>query len=124
MDTVTIEKEVSKRDNFVGIRNLGSTCYMNAILQQFFVIKEFRELIFSLKCDPMLEPTEVKDRKIIDDFLYQLQKLYAHLHLSQKKYYDPVEFCLTMKNPQTGEPINTAIQEDAHEFLNTLFQKL
>ena len=124
IDTINVSKQAFKRENFVGIKNLGSTCYMNSILQQFFVIKDFRELVFSLRYDPTLVETEVNQKKIIDDFLYQLQKLYAHLYLSHKKSYDPLEFCLTLKNPQTGKPINTAIQEDAHEFLNTLFQKL
>lgn len=70
------------------------------------------------------EPTEVFDRIIVDDFIFQLQKMYAHLSLSQKKFYDPTEFCLATKNPLTGHPINIAIQEDAHEFLNTLIDKV
>lgn len=47
----TLIKEVKPTDkyqikqNFVGIKNLGSTCYMNSILQQFFTIKDFKEII-------------------------------------------------------------------------------
>ena len=33
------KKEMQKREHFVGIKNLGSICYMNSILQQFFVIE-------------------------------------------------------------------------------------
>jgi hypothetical protein len=49
--------------------------------------------------------------------------MYANLHLSQKQYYDPTKFCLAMKDFQ-GNPIKTFIQEDAHEFLNTTFDKI
>ena len=49
--------------------------------------------------------------------------MYANLRLSQKQYYDPTKFCLAIKDNQ-GKPINTFIQEDAHEFLNTTFDKM
>jgi hypothetical protein len=49
--------------------------------------------------------------------------MYVHLEHSQKQYYDPTSFCLAVKDFQ-GKPINTHIQEDAHEFLNTAFDKL
>ncbi len=32
---------------FVGIRNLGATCYMNSLLQQFFLTKVFRYCLLS-----------------------------------------------------------------------------
>ena len=44
-----IGKEARPRNKFVGIRNLGCICYMNSILQQFFMIKQFHSLIMSLK---------------------------------------------------------------------------
>ena len=52
-----------------------------------------------------------------------MQKMYVHLEHSQKQYYDPTTFCLAVKDFQ-GKPINTNIQEDAHEFLNTAFDKI
>ena len=94
---------------------------MNSILQQFFMIKQFHSLIMSLK--PKSQQSEINGVQIVDDFLYQLQKLYVHLEWSQKQYYDPSIFCLAVKDFQ-GRPINTAIQEDAHEFLNTAFDKI
>ena len=52
---------------------------------------------------------EVNGIKIVDDFLYQLQLMYVHLESSQKQYYDPTNFCLTIKDSQ-GKPIKTHIQ--------------
>ncbi len=42
------------KENFVGIKNLGSTCYMNSILQQFFTITPFKQIVlnFPLKGIP------------------------------------------------------------------------
>jgi len=50
---------------------------------------------------------------LVDDFLGQLQEMYIHLKWTQKQYYDPLKFCLAIKDAQ-GKPINTHIQEDAH----------
>jgi ubiquitin C-terminal hydrolase len=49
--------------------------------------------------------------------------MYVNLEWSQKQYYDPTKFCLAIKDSQ-GKPIKTHIQEDAHEFLNTAFDKI
>ena len=76
-----------------------------------------------MELKPKGEESEINGVKMVDDFLYQLQQLYVHLEWSQKQYYDPSIFCLAVKDSQ-GKPINTAIQEDAHEFLNTAFDKI
>ena len=73
---------------YVGLKNLGSTCYMNSILQVLFIIKEFRNLIFSLKLDEM-EASSVDGKLIYDDILYQLKKMYSYLQQSTRSYYHP-----------------------------------
>lgn len=118
---VKIGKEIQPRNKYVGIRNLGCICYMNSILQQFFMIRQFYNLVMCLESSS--EETEVNGVKLVDDFLAQLQEMYIHLEWTQKQYYDPTKFCLTVKDYQ-GKPINTNIQEDAHEFLNTAFGKM
>ena len=32
--------------SYAGINNLGNICYMNSIMQQFFMVPQFRYLIF------------------------------------------------------------------------------
>ena len=39
---------------YAGIRNLGCICYMNAMIQQFYMTKAFRTLIFV--ANDFLEP--------------------------------------------------------------------
>lgn len=33
---------------YVGLKNLGCTCYMNSLLQQFFMVPDFRQGILSI----------------------------------------------------------------------------
>ena len=50
---------------------------MNSILQQFFMIKQFYNLVMSLEAKK--EVTQVNNANIIDDFLAQLQEMYINL---------------------------------------------
>lgn len=47
LSQIEIIKETELLDNFVGIKNFGCICYMNSILQQFFMIKKFREIVLN-----------------------------------------------------------------------------
>lgn len=35
---------------------------------------------------------------VVDNFMFQLQKMYENLQTSQKKYYVPSEFCYSYKD--------------------------
>jgi len=109
---------------YAGIRNLGCICYMNAMLQQFFMTPSFRYGI--LMADDKKEPNWAKkDNKIIwdDNVLHQLQQMFGFLELTDRMDYNPIEFCLSFKD-YSGQPVNVMIQQDTQEFLNNLFDKL
>ena len=127
---------------YLGLRNLGCICYMNATLQQFFLIRKFRDVsirlvflhalllsIFRLHHPCVLQPQGVltfdagisEDQLAapptgggdggiaddepamaglgarIDDMVWQLQRMYAHLMTSEEQYYDPTPFCRSFK---------------------------
>ena len=109
---------------YVGLKNLGCICYMNSMLQQFYMTPTFRYAV--MMADDKKEPNLVnKDNKymIDDNVLHQLQKMFGFLELSDRQDYNPHEFCFAFKDFQ-GNPVNVSIQQDAQEFLNMIFDKL
>jgi len=58
---------------FVGLKNLGCICYMNAMLQQFYMTPQFRYAI--LMADDKIEPNIITSEKwgsVDDNTLHQL----------------------------------------------------
>eukprot|EP01087_Luapelamoeba_hula_P004813 TRINITY_DN1477_c2_g1_i2.p1 TRINITY_DN1477_c2_g1~~TRINITY_DN1477_c2_g1_i2.p1 ORF type:complete len:2138 (-),score=282.67 TRINITY_DN1477_c2_g1_i2:109-6522(-) len=99
---------------YVGLTNLTATCYMNSLMQQFYMIPGFR---WSL----LQAPDAAADKK--DSTLYQLQSMMAGLQESVKRYVETRPFCASYKG-YDGEPINVGQQQDADEFMNMLLEKL
>ena len=66
-----------RHQRFIGLTNLGATCYMNSILQQIFMIPAFR---YNLLCieDHYADEAKKEDvgnaagEKIFDNLLFQL----------------------------------------------------
>lgn len=106
---VNVEKSFT---GFVGLKNLGCTCYMASVLQQLFMIPSFRNNILSVKCLP--EP---------DSLLYQLQYIFAGLQASDKQAISPKNFAKALKDPE-GNEINVIEQMDVDEFFSSLMDKL
>eukprot|EP00743_Colponemidia_sp_Colp-15_P003962 GILK01004274.1.p1 GENE.GILK01004274.1~~GILK01004274.1.p1 ORF type:complete len:2187 (+),score=414.92 GILK01004274.1:440-6562(+) len=106
--------DVKASSGFVGLRNLGCICYMNSMLQQFFMVPTLRYGILTVEDN---EPDKS------ESLLYQLQVMFGHLEMSERQDYNPLGLCQAFKD-QSGNPINVAIQQDAQEFLNLIFDRL
>lgn len=72
------------RCGFVGMRNLGATCYMNSLLQHLFNVHEFRRGILQA-------PLEQTDKG--GSLMYQLQSLFGYLQESEKQFAETWEMC-------------------------------
>lgn len=104
--------QIEKASKYVGLYNPACICYMNSMLQQFFMIPPLR---YNLLCVEDNIPEDLQDHrgaKIDDNVLHQLQKLMANLELSPRQDYNPTEFCFAFKDFE-GNPTNLGEQKDA-----------
>ena len=102
-------KESKKLAPFVGLKNLGCTCYMNSLLQVFFNFIPFRESLLKCKC---------KEEK--KNSLYQVKKLFYSLKYLQIDYYTPSDF----PDNFDDEVLNVHQQMDVDEFFGNLLDKI
>jgi len=126
--------DVRSSHGYAGIVNLGCICYMISMLQQFYMIPQFRYSI--LDVDDKKEPTNLAYLKgdpnadksrpgydLDDNMLHQLQSMFSFLDLTDRNAYNPHPWCQAFKD-SSGQPVNISIQQDAQEFLNRIFEKL
>ena len=91
---------------YVGLKNLGCICYMISMMQQFFMIPAFRYNLLSVDDGLPAAPNNLKSWECDDDnMLHQIQKLIAHLELSERSEFDPKDFCFSFKE-MDGSPTN------------------
>ena len=103
-------KDQSKSSSFVGLKNLGCTCYINSLIQTFFNIPLLREGI--LKCE---NPNFTEK-----NCLFQLIKVFYSLKFLQTNYYTPTSFIENYDN----EKLDVSVQMDVFEFFCDFLDKI
>lgn len=98
---------------YVGLTNLGATCYMAACIQHIFMMPQARETILAVTAD-----APVKHKLTF----CELQKMFAYLMESERKSYNPRSFCKVYQ--MDHQPLNTGEQKDMAEFFIDLVSKL
>jgi ubiquitin C-terminal hydrolase len=98
---------------YVGLVNLGATCYMATAMQQLFMIREARETVLG---------SRVTGEGKYDQVLLELKRMFAYLQESERKAFSPREFCKVYT--MDGQLLNTSEQKDMQEFFTDLISKL
>ncbi|KAL3873492.1 hypothetical protein ACJMK2_036602 [Sinanodonta woodiana] len=98
---------------YVGLTNLGATCYMATCMQHLYMIPQARQSVLQAK-----HSSQTKH----EGTLVELQKMFAYLQESERKAYNPRGFCKAYTMDK--QPLNTGEQKDMTEFFIDLITKL
>ncbi|XP_030363810.1 ubiquitin carboxyl-terminal hydrolase 48 isoform X6 [Strigops habroptila] len=109
--------ERRKKNAFVGLTNLGATCYVNTFLQMWFLNLELRQALYLCPSTSMAGEGIPKDKDYEPQSICEhLQYLFALLQNSKRRYIDPSGFVKALG-------LDTGQQQDAQEF-SKLFMSL
>ena len=101
------ETERRKPGTFVGLKNLGATCYVNTFLQLWFMNDHIQEGIFKWR---EVEAADFNyDEWKPTSICAHLQVIFALLHSSKRRYIDPSALIEHLG-------LNAGEQQDAQEF--------
>uniref|UniRef100_A0A8C6PJW9 Ubiquitin carboxyl-terminal hydrolase 24 n=1 Tax=Nothobranchius furzeri TaxID=105023 RepID=A0A8C6PJW9_NOTFU len=98
---------------FVGLKNGGATCYMNAVFQQLYMQPGLPEAFLAIEDD-----TDQPEESVF----YQVQSLFGHLMESKLQYYVPENFWKIFK--MWNKELYVREQQDAYEFFTSLVDQL
>ncbi|GIX80705.1 ubiquitin carboxyl-terminal hydrolase puf, partial [Caerostris darwini] len=98
---------------YVGLTNLGATCYLASCIQHLYMLPQARATILS---------AQIGENCKHENTLKELQRMFAYLLESERKAYNPRGFCkvYTMDH----QLLNTGEQKDMAEFFTNLISKL
>lgn len=97
--------------SYMGLKNGGATCYMNAVFQQLFMQPQIRAGVLSA--------AEVEREQASESVFAQLQAMFATMALGKATFHAPKEFWYAFKD-YDGSPIDVKEHQDAYEFFTRL----
>ena len=106
----------AETERSVGLKNLGATCYLNSLLQCLFMNEQFRNAVYAWTTAEDAGGSGVKKEaaaspktKAAAVYMTELQRVFAHMQLSNRRFYDPKAFVEVMQ-------LKMSYQQEAQEF--------
>ncbi|CAD8126422.1 unnamed protein product [Paramecium sonneborni] len=122
-DVLTPDQRLRQKGTPVGLKNLANVCYLNSLIQTYFHNPIFVKEILSfrypiqLNFEDLLNKNEAKAKRIKSsiDLVVHLQRLFAYLVHTDRKYVDPYRVFLNVVD-EFGNRFQLGDQKDWAEF--------
>ncbi|RDD44046.1 Ubiquitin carboxyl-terminal hydrolase 48, partial [Trichoplax sp. H2] len=119
--TEVIENIVRQDNQFLGLRNLGATCYVNSLLQVWFFISDFRSAIYSYRND------FVRDKVIKVDLLtdkgFSLMGLDDNVDI-ESHYYEKINISKKISDSIKSSQAIHSSSQGRRSLLNNLYESV
>lgn len=102
-------------EHYFGLVNFGNTCYSNSVLQALYFCKPFRDKVLEYKA---------KNKRTKETLLTCLADLFHSIATQKKKVGSiaPKKFIAKLRKEK--DDFDNYMQQDAHEFLNFLINRI